>query len=107
MRVVRSASVEFKRYWAVTRHCQWQLRCRCRWWICGCTMPFWKRVRPRGVTWPCHRLTGARRRAMSKDVPTALTDCLTTLRLSTVRSQYEEVSRQATAESWGYVEFLL
>ena len=27
--------------------------------------------------------------------------------LSTVSSQYEEVSRQATAGSWGYAEFLL
>ena len=44
---------------------------------------------------------------MSKDVPTAMADCLQALRLSTVRSQYEEVSRQATAGSWGYVEFLL
>jgi DNA replication protein DnaC len=44
---------------------------------------------------------------MSQDVPTALAGCLQSLRLATMRSEYEEVSRQATAGSWGYAEFLL
>jgi DNA replication protein DnaC len=44
---------------------------------------------------------------MSQDVPTRLAGCLQALRLTTIQSQYEEVSRQATAGSWGYVEFLL
>src|SRR5271167_467734 len=44
---------------------------------------------------------------MSKDVTAALTSCLQELRLATVRSQYEAVARQATAESWSYENFLL
>jgi len=44
---------------------------------------------------------------MSKDVSKALTSCLQELRLATVRSQYEAVARQATAESWSYENFLL
>jgi DNA replication protein DnaC len=44
---------------------------------------------------------------MSKNVPIALADCLRALRLTAIQSQYEEVSRQATAGSWGYEEFLL
>ena len=44
---------------------------------------------------------------MSQDVTAALTRCLQELRLAAVRSQYEAVVRQATAESWGYAEFLL
>src|SRR5260370_36301114 len=44
---------------------------------------------------------------MSKDVTAALTRCLQELRLATVRSQHEEVARQATAESWSYLNFLL
>ena len=44
---------------------------------------------------------------MSKDVPAALLRCLQQLRLATVRSQYEAVTRQATAESWSYATFLL
>jgi DNA replication protein DnaC len=43
---------------------------------------------------------------MSKDVTAALTRCLQELRLATVRSQYEAVARQATAESWGHVDYL-
>src|SRR3984893_12080464 len=43
---------------------------------------------------------------MSKDVPAALLRCLQQLRLATVRSQYEAVARQATAESWSYADFL-
>src|SRR5947209_15261176 len=43
---------------------------------------------------------------MSKDVTAGLTRCLQELRLATVRSQYEAVARQATAEAWGYAEFL-
>src|SRR5436309_7615619 len=43
---------------------------------------------------------------MSKDVTAALTRCLQELRLATVRSQYEAVARQATAEAWSYAEFL-
>ena len=44
---------------------------------------------------------------MSKDVPAALMRCLQELRLATVRSQHEAVARQATAESWSYLNFLL
>jgi DNA replication protein DnaC len=44
---------------------------------------------------------------MSKDVSAALTRCLQELRLATVRSQYEAVARQATAETWSYTDFLL
>jgi DNA replication protein DnaC len=44
---------------------------------------------------------------MSKDVTAALTRCLQELRLATVRSQYEAVVRQATAETWSYADFLL
>ena len=44
---------------------------------------------------------------MSQDKAAALTRCLQELRLAAVRSQYEAVARQATAESWGYREFLL
>jgi DNA replication protein DnaC len=44
---------------------------------------------------------------MSKDVTAALTRCLQELRLATMRGQYEEVVRQATAETWGYPDFLL
>src|SRR5580658_5744071 len=44
---------------------------------------------------------------MSKDVSKALISCLQELRLATVRSQYEAVARQATAESWSYENFLL
>jgi DNA replication protein DnaC len=44
---------------------------------------------------------------MSKDVMGALQRCLQQLRLATVKAQYEQVVRQATAESWGYGDFLL
>jgi DNA replication protein DnaC len=44
---------------------------------------------------------------MSKDGTAALARCLTELRLSAVKSQYEAVIRQATAESWSYADFLL
>jgi DNA replication protein DnaC len=44
---------------------------------------------------------------MSTDAPAALLRCLHELRLATVRSQHEEVARQATAESWSYLNFLL
>ena len=44
---------------------------------------------------------------MSQDKAAALTRCLQELRLAAVRSQYEAVARQATAEAWGYTEFLL
>jgi DNA replication protein DnaC len=37
----------------------------------------------------------------------ALTRCLQQLRLATVRSQHEAVARQATAESWSYLAFLV
>ena len=43
---------------------------------------------------------------MSKDVTAVLTRCLQELRLATVRSQYESVARQATAETWSYLDFL-
>src|SRR3984893_17238774 len=44
---------------------------------------------------------------MSKDVPAALGVCLKELCLGTVKSQYEAVIRQATAEAWSYADFLL
>jgi DNA replication protein DnaC len=43
---------------------------------------------------------------MSKDVAAVLMRCLQELRLATVRSQYESVARQATAETWSYQDFL-
>jgi len=36
-----------------------------------------------------------------------LTRCLTELHLPTMRAQHEAVARQATAETWGYAEYLL
>jgi DNA replication protein DnaC len=44
---------------------------------------------------------------MSKDVTKALATCLQELRLPAVRAQYEAVARQASAETWGYPEYLL
>jgi DNA replication protein DnaC len=44
---------------------------------------------------------------MSKDVSQALTQCLHELHLPAMRAQHEAVTRQATAESWSYGEFLL
>ncbi len=44
---------------------------------------------------------------MNQDKTAVLIRCLAELRLAAVRSQYESVMRQATAESWGYAEFLL
>jgi DNA replication protein DnaC len=44
---------------------------------------------------------------MSKDVTAELVRCLQQLRLATVKAQYEQVVRQATAETWGYADFLL
>ena len=44
---------------------------------------------------------------MSPEKMAALTRGLQELRLAAVRSQVEAVVRQATAESWGYPEFLL
>jgi DNA replication protein DnaC len=44
---------------------------------------------------------------MSKDVTKALAACLQELRLPAVRAQYEAVARQASAETWGYPEYLL
>src|SRR5581483_11481526 len=43
---------------------------------------------------------------MSKDVLGALAACLQELHLPAVRAQYEAVARQATAESWGYPDYL-
>src|SRR5262249_9401867 len=67
----------------------------------------WKECRPQERTWLWEPRTGARRRAMRKDVSGALERCLQELRLAAVRSQHEEVARQATAESWSYPSFLL
>jgi DNA replication protein DnaC len=44
---------------------------------------------------------------MSQDKTAALARCLQELRLAAMRTQYEAVVRQATAESWGYPDFLL
>ena len=43
---------------------------------------------------------------MSTEATATLTRRLQELRLARVRSQYEEVARQATAESWSYTAFL-
>jgi DNA replication protein DnaC len=43
---------------------------------------------------------------MSEEMLQALLACLRDLHLPTVRSQYETVARQATAESWSYPEYL-
>src|SRR5260370_21675592 len=61
----------------------------------------WKRV----VTMVCH-WTIRRRRLMSKDGTMALRACLRELHLPAVAAQYEAVARQATAESWGYGDYL-
>src|SRR5205807_9898082 len=42
-----------------------------------------------------------------KEAMAALVRWLQELRLAAVRSQHEEVARQATAESWSYQSFLL
>src|SRR5262249_42078064 len=44
---------------------------------------------------------------MSKDVTKALAACLQDLHLPAVRSQYEAVARQASAETWSYPEYLV
>ncbi len=44
---------------------------------------------------------------MSKDMSERLQCCLQSLRLATVRQQYEAVVRQATAETWSYEQFLV
>src|SRR6516164_5809252 len=43
---------------------------------------------------------------MSKDATKALTLCLQELHLPAVRAQYEAVSRQASAETWSYPDYL-
>src|SRR5438874_24031 len=43
---------------------------------------------------------------MSSDTTATLARGLQELRLAAVRTQYEEVMRQATAESWSYATFL-
>jgi DNA replication protein DnaC len=44
---------------------------------------------------------------MTVDTHAALARCLQELHLPAVRAQYEAVARQATAESWGYPDYLL
>jgi DNA replication protein DnaC len=44
---------------------------------------------------------------MTTDAHAALARCLQELHLPAVRAQYEAVARQATAESWGYPDYLL
>ena len=44
---------------------------------------------------------------MAQDKGAALTRCLQDLHLPAMRGQYEAVARQATAESWGYPDYLL
>ena len=44
---------------------------------------------------------------MNQDGSATLLRCLKELRLATVKAQYEAVARQATAETWSYVDFLL
>jgi len=43
---------------------------------------------------------------MSKDGTAALRACLRELHLPALAAQYEAVARQATAESWGYADYL-
>ena len=43
---------------------------------------------------------------MSKDVSGPLLACLQELHLPAVRAQYEAVARQASAEGWGYADYL-
>jgi DNA replication protein DnaC len=44
---------------------------------------------------------------MSKDAQQELTEGLRELHLPTMRSEHEAVARQATAQSWGYADYLL
>jgi DNA replication protein DnaC len=44
---------------------------------------------------------------MTRNLAEEVTRALTELRLSTMQAQYEAVSRQATAETWGYADYLL
>ena len=44
---------------------------------------------------------------MTQNLAEAVTRCLTELHLPTMRAQYEAVARQATAETWGYADYLL
>jgi len=44
---------------------------------------------------------------MTRNLAEEMTRALTDLHLSTMQAQYEEVSRQATAETWGYADYLL
>src|SRR6202041_1420016 len=44
---------------------------------------------------------------MTRNLAEEMTRALTELHLSTMQAQYEEVSRQATAETWGYADYLL
>lgn len=44
---------------------------------------------------------------MTRNLAEEVTRALTELHLSTMQAQYEEVSRQATAETWGYADYLL
>jgi len=44
---------------------------------------------------------------MSKDAKQELTEGLRELHLPTMRTQHEELARQATAQSWGYADYLL
>jgi DNA replication protein DnaC len=43
---------------------------------------------------------------MTRDVSRALLGCLQELHLPAVRAQYEAVARQASAEAWGYPDYL-
>ncbi len=44
---------------------------------------------------------------MTRNLAEEVTRALTELHLLTMQAQYEEVSRQATAETWGYTDYLL
>jgi DNA replication protein DnaC len=44
---------------------------------------------------------------MTRNLAEEVTRALTELYLPTMQAQYEEVSRQATAETWGYADYLL
>src|SRR6516165_6225634 len=44
---------------------------------------------------------------MTPNLADEVTRCLTELHLPTMRTQYEAVARQASAETWGYADYLL
>src|SRR5947208_16393116 len=95
------------RSWERPRACRKQHRWKWRRWIGAGMTRCWKKATKHTVTRLRHWLVKEWRRPMSKDVTKALAACLQELRLPAVRVQYEAVARQASAETWGYPEYLL